>query len=316
MAAPFRIDTHHHFFPPSYVAALGGPEAIGRISAAGVAPPWSVEADLEEMARHDVALAVLSISTPGLAVGSELEAVRLARTCNEFAADLERDHPGSYRSLTTIPFPYVHSSLAEIAYAMDHQHASAVCLMTNYDGLYLGDDAFVPLLESLNDRDAIVFVHPTASASPRFHPTIIPSVLEFFFDTARTIAGLVFSRRHLQFPRIRFIFSHAGGAIGLSVGRMIQMAARIAPPPGEPKLDVPAALAGFYYDNAGPPIDADTYTFYTKKLFRPDHLLLGTDYPFARTLAVSIDPLSVLPLADADRSMIERGNAAGLLGIG
>ena len=56
--------------------------------------------------------------------------------------------------------------------------------------------------------------------------------------------------------------------MGLSAGRMILMALRIAPPPGEPRLDVAAALRGFFYDTAGPPFDPDLYAFLTKK--QPD----------------------------------------------
>ncbi len=316
LAASHRIDTHHHFFPPAYVAAIGGPGVIGAISASGVAPPWSVEADLAEMDAHGVAMSVLSISTPGLAVGSEAEAVRLARICNDYAADLSTKHPDAYRSFASIPLPYMKASLAEVDHALDALGACGICLMTNYGGKYLGDDAFIPLLESLNDRDAVVFVHPTGSAAPRFHPDILPSVLEFYFETSRTIASLVFARRHFQYPRIRFIFSHAGATMGLSAGRMIQMSLRIAPPLGEPKLDVAAALAGFYYDTAGPPFDLDLYTFLTRKLFAPDHLLLGTDYPFARTLGISVGPIATLPIPGAERSMIERDNAAALLRLG
>ena len=40
MQAPRRIDTHHHFIPPRYLAAVGA-EAIGRTLVSGRAPEWT-----------------------------------------------------------------------------------------------------------------------------------------------------------------------------------------------------------------------------------------------------------------------------------
>lgn len=63
--------------------------------------------------------------------------------------------------------PHVKETIKEIEYALDVLKLDGVGLLSNYDQSYLGDDEFDNVMANLNQRDAIVFVHPS-SASSRF----------------------------------------------------------------------------------------------------------------------------------------------------
>ncbi len=86
---------------------------------------------------------------------------------------------------------------------------------------------FDPVLEALNDRDAVVFVHPALHPSSRTLELPWPGfMMEYVFDTTRAAVNLVFSGAIERFPRIRFVLAHAGGlmpyfAWRLSVSPMI-----------------------------------------------------------------------------------------------
>jgi hypothetical protein len=81
--------------------------------------------------------------------------------------------------------------------------------------------AFQPILEELNRRKAVVYFHPTtANCCGNLIPGVAPATIEWPVDTARAILSLFYSGRLLRYPDIRFIFSHAGGALPALSGRI------------------------------------------------------------------------------------------------
>lgn len=72
--------------------------------------------------------------------------------------------------------------------------ADGVCFLTSYQGKYLGDAAFAPVMDELNRRSAVVYTHP---ARPDCCRNLIPDVpetmIELATDTTRTIASVLFS---------------------------------------------------------------------------------------------------------------------------
>jgi hypothetical protein len=71
---------------------------------------------------------------------------------------------------------------------------------------------FLPLMEKLNRRKAVVYTHPTtAKCCGNLIPGILDVTVEYNTDTTRTIASLLFGGTLKRCPDLRFIFSHAGG---------------------------------------------------------------------------------------------------------
>src|SRR5579875_1440090 len=109
-----RIDIHHHFFAPEYLAAMGSgmanrPEVKG----------WSLERTFEEMDKNGVAAAMLSLSPPGIHLGDRDATKKLARAINEHAAKLRAAHPARFGHFASVPMPNMDDAVAEIAYAPD-----------------------------------------------------------------------------------------------------------------------------------------------------------------------------------------------------
>lgn len=309
-AQPRLIDVHNHIIPPFYLAEnrerIAGARG-GQISPAWL--EWTPEQALAEMDKHGVATAVLSLSQPGVWFGKIEEARSTARRCNEYAADLVRKHPGRFGLFAALPLPDAEGSLREIEYAFDELKADGIGLLTSYDDRYLGDPVYYPVMEELNRRKAVVFVHPTTPTCCRtLMPGVATVIAEVPQDTARTILSLLYTGTVARFKNIRFIFSHAGGTMPMLAGRFSDYA------PKDLATKIPKGvvheLGRFYYDIAvsgyRPAIAA------LSSLVPMKQILLGSDHPY-RQLAESVQGMKKLGLSAAALKAIGRDNALALL---
>ena len=291
----FRIDVHHHFAPPTFVAAVTAQDA-GNPSLR----KWTPRVSIEEMDKGGVATAMLSITRPGIWFGDNAAARKLARECNEYAARMMADYPGRFGLFAVLPLPDVDASLREIEYSMDTLKADGIAVMSNHDGKYLGDPAFAPVMDELNRRKAIVYEHPLRE--DRENPL---NGIELITDTARTIGSLLASGTVLRCPDIRFIFAHGGGTLPSAFVRMGGTAQKY------PNGLIPE-LQKFYYDIA----QAYSPYFFPsfKKLVPLSHILFGTDYPLGAGVDVVAKGLRDNGgFSASEVRAIERENALALL---
>ena len=308
---PGLIDLHHHILPPAYMA-----EARDRVVAQyqGTLPAavasWTPQEALAEMDRSGVATAIVSISTPGVWFGDKVAARRLARTCNEYAARLVRDHPGRFGFFAAVPLPDQEGALSEIDYALAALKADGIGLMTSYGDRWPGDPAFSEVFEEINRRKAVVYFHPTGPDCCRDLMSYVPYVVtELPHDTTRAITSLLFSGSLSRLRETRFIFSHAGGTMPMLAGR-IARAARGREEIGR-KLPngVEWELRRLHYEIAGsanrPAMAALT------NLVPMSQILFGTDYPYA-PVRTTAEGMRDLGMTDDDLKRIGRENALAL----
>ena len=304
---PFRIDVHHHLSSPGFIA-----EITGRRTGQVPLMKWTVTQSIEDMDKGGVATSVLSISEPSVFFGNFDAARKLARETNEFGAKLIADHPGRFGMFATVPLPDVEGTLREIEYALDTLKMDGVCMMTDYQGKFLGDPAFKPVREELNRRKAVVYTHPFRNDCCRnLVPDVFEPLIELGTDTTRTIASLLFSGSAEQFPDIKWIFSHAGGTAPFLMQRFTYyFAARKDLQPRLPRG--PAYyMERFYYDTANAmtihPLASLT------KLVTPTQILFGTDFPFLTAKSTAAGLREVGLFNTADLRAIERDNAVQLM---
>ncbi len=305
-----RIDVHHHILPPEYVATVGDAR-IGPLILAGRTPEWTPQMSVEAMDRNGIATAVTSISAPGMWFGDHQETRHLSRVCNEYAATIQRDHPGRFGVFASLPLPDIDASLAEIAHALDVLGADGIGLLTSYGDRYPGDAAFAPVFDELDRRGAVVYFHPTNAACSQCLPEIPAATLDFPFDTTRAIVSLLFGGTFARCANIRFIFSHAGGTVPFLAERIARLAVRPEFKEKVPNGVVPE-LRRLYYDTA---LSANWLAFRSLlELVASDHVLFGSDYPFApeATMTATVKGLAELGLPAGDLLGIERDNALAL----
>ena len=244
------VDVHHHCFPTN-----------AKIK------PWNIMED--ELMMNKVKVDEVILSCP-LRVDS--------LSANEYNSFIWKNCETSkrYHMLACLGYDDIELSLIEIEKYKDK--AVGFALNThNYD-IYLGDNHINPLLDKLNQIEAIVVVHPNhfrASANQKVVFTGNDSVYEYTFDTARAMFDLVLQGKIKRWPNIKWVLPHAGGVIPFLAHRVSVSSLWGCTDMSE--VEIMEDLKSFYYDLA---LNHSKCNYqFMKSFVSVSRLLYGTDYP-------------------------------------
>ncbi|MFC1981726.1 amidohydrolase family protein [Chloroflexota bacterium] len=207
-----RIDIHHHILPEEYIAKLKG---IGITTAIGREfPDWSPKKSLSFMKKNGISKAITSISTPGVNLQDRAFSKNLARLCNDYSAELVSEYPEQFGAFAVLPLYETEDALKEMEYALDTLHLDGVAILTNFEGIYLGDPKYDALLAELDRRGAVVHIHPHDPPFGTIPNLKFPNAMvEAPFDTTRAVTNMIYNGTLDKYKKVRFVLSHAGGAI-------------------------------------------------------------------------------------------------------
>ncbi|KAL8792157.1 MAG: hypothetical protein Q9195_005253 [Heterodermia aff. obscurata] len=337
-----KIDVHTHFLTPTYRAALlhNGHQHLDGMPAV---PEWSAEAHLAFMEANGIEKSILSRCTPSPGVSPDArENQLLARESNDYAANLKASNPSRFGYFAFLPLPDIQASLEEIEYVFSGPApADGIMLLSNNGGHYLGDPYLRPILEALNNRRALVFVHPVSPCPPAHSATyatpyerytvsaplasVYPApIFEFFFDSARSFIDLIMSGTARRFPHIKWIVTHCGGVLPSLIDRMVLFVDYFGGPFREfrnggeiGRDDVERVVREqFWFDLAGNPVPnlVDALLRFSSK----ERLLFGSDTPFtpfeaAGRVVRHLEEGLRKKFGEEDLRMIWRENALRLL---
>ena len=252
----------------------------------GLKPPeWSADLSLEFMTRNAIGSAILSLSAPATEfVKDKKGAASLAREVNDYAASIRDQHPHRIGFFATLPsLDDTSACLEEIEYTFNVLKADGVTLLTSYGKSYLGTPGFRPIWDDLDSRNAVVFVHPTMSpAGGALETPYVPQpLIDFPHETTRTAIHLIVSNTVRDHPNCKIILSHGGGTLPYMATRVANMSAdgKFVTKTAEEFLE---EARSFYFDLA-----LTAYSFPLDLLMtfaKPDHILYGSDFPFAREM--------------------------------
>ncbi|HBI03259.1 MAG TPA: amidohydrolase [Paenibacillaceae bacterium] len=132
-------------------------------------------------------------------------------------------------------------------------------------GLHIGDEYWYPLYEALVEMDVPVLIHSAGCSSPRESYT-----LHFINEESIAIMSLLESNVFNDFPNLKVVVSHTGGAIPYHMGRFRAWRYRN----GREDFDV--SLKKLYFDTVNYSQEALELAF---KVIGTDNLLFGTENP-------------------------------------
>ena len=266
------IDVHSHIITPEFVSAL---ETEGRVMDEGFPlPKYDVYNHLKWMDEAGVETSVLTLAAP------QPTSAQTVRQTNEAAARIKKEHPGRFMFCAALPLPDVSKAIEEAKYALDVLKADGIKLATNVDGQYLGAPELDTLFSVLNERKAVVILHPhrPEPVNRQVMQQTPLAMQEYLSETTRAVSNMISRNVLARYNHIKVVVPHCGAYLPLAIPRMKSLTPVMQANKMVGEIDYEANLRTLYYDLAGahsPEVIRMLLTFTT-----PDHLLYGSDYPY------------------------------------
>src|SRR3989440_4944561 len=218
----------------------------------------------------------------------------LSRRLNDHIAEVVRNHPTRFAGLATIPLQDPDLAASELERcvcelglrgAQIGTHVDANPHSGRIDTLNLDNASLQPVWNAAEQLGAAIFVHPwDMMGKERMLKYWLPWLVGMPAESSLAICSMMFGGVFDRFPKLRVAFAHGGGAFPGTIGR-IEHGFQVRPDlvaidnKRNPRqyLATESAPGRFYVDSLVHDIDALKLLL---KLFGPERVALGSDYPF------------------------------------
>jgi aminocarboxymuconate-semialdehyde decarboxylase len=239
---------------------------------------WSPQVRINDMDREGIAAQVLSpipvtfcyqASTPG--------AVELATAQNDFFAKIVHDHPDRFRALGAVPLQDPDQAIAELRRCMGLPGFLGAEIATQIAGVALEDERLDRFFAVAHELGALLLVHPSdQDLLERLTSAGLGFGAGMPIETGTAAATLIGSGALSRRPGVQLCWSHGAGVLPAMIGRLDKGALIAGMTADAPEM--PRRLAANFW------CDSLTYNSAALRaaidLFGPEHVVLGSDYPF------------------------------------
>ena len=298
------IDVHSHHVPDEVLEITGGPLPADRRTGDLTA----LSSRLDVMTAQGVDVQVLSAWMGFLA--SDVET---ARRHNDALAGSVAKHPDRFVGLAVAPMADPDSAPAEVERAVKELDLRGVEIGTSVLGANLDEPAFGPFFGKVEELNVPIFIHPVnpTLGVERLGKYRLENLIGNVTETAVAAASLIFGGVLDEFPRLLIVLAHGGGSCPYIRGRWDhglraqRLDAKTERPPSE-------LLKTLYYDALTHSTDALEYLV---GFVGAEHVMLGTDFPFAMGEANPVQAIEDAALSPPQKQAIIGDNAAALFRV-
>ncbi|HYV25791.1 MAG TPA: amidohydrolase family protein [Pyrinomonadaceae bacterium] len=323
-----KFDLHTHYYPPIYFDKIrelpsefsfdkspSGQTIITYRGARffGVTPPMTdVAKRIEDMDRVGIDVEVVSLSTPNVFFTDAEHQPEIARIVNDAYAELVARHPTRFKGFASIPMDDPNTALHELHRAIDELKMNGVILLSNIGGKPLTSPQYRSFFAEANRMKLCILLHPMlpVSAEP-FREYVLGPIVGFMFDTTLAVARMCFDGMFKDFPDIRWIVAHLGGAVPYLMERLdngwrdfVECRAKIDELPS-------TYLKRLYYDTVN--FNPHMLTM-VRDMIGADHMVMGSDYPhLLGSIDRAVSSIEGLEIPEEEKRRIFEGTALSIL---
>ena len=329
-----RVDIHCHYLNPE-VQAKVAPMNPGQFEPSGTftnaitrevnvkqirdrGPKLStIEVRLKDMDRMGIDIQAVSPAPNQCVYWAEPSlGLELARSVNDRLAEIVATWPDRFVALGSVPLQNADLAVQELERCVKRLGLRGVEILPNVNGKELTDPSLglEKFFAKVQELDAVIFMHPLGyTQGERLTNHYFNNVIGNPLDTTVAVSHLIFDGVMERNPKLKVMLPHAGGYLAHYWARM-DHAHRARPDCRTVIKKAPSSyLKKFYFD---------TITFDKQMLrhlidkYGPEHVLLGTDYPYDMGEEDPVGLISSVPrLSAADKELIMGKSAAKLLKI-
>jgi predicted TIM-barrel fold metal-dependent hydrolase len=281
---PRVVDTHTHYLPPSYRAALqreversaqfAHEQRLRLQSSPGDdAPANRLDLRLEAMERDGVHTSLVSLPPPAATFGARELATRVARDANDELVAAAQGSGGRLAALLSLPLSHREASLAELERVGGAAGVVGVQVLTTGRTADLAPDAAGEVLGAIAALGLPVVLHPAVEPSPPvFDDWMLGASLAPVMSSSVAAVRLVLSGLLDRHPSMVVVVPHLGGTIPYLLRRIEDFGR------GQAEHDLSHYLRTRMY--------LDTCSYHPPAMrcavdtVGHGRLLLGSDYPF------------------------------------
>ncbi|MBM4305749.1 MAG: hypothetical protein FJ123_03335 [Deltaproteobacteria bacterium] len=275
-------------------------------------PMTNIDIRLKDMEEAGIDMQALSLSIPGVDFLDPQEGLEYAQISNEGIAHVCRQHPNHFVGIASVPLKDTEMAIREIRRAIKELGMKGVCIGSNIDGIFIDGRRFWPFFSEIEKLGIPIFVHPmNPPGNEAMNDYRLAPMIGYEMDICLAVARIVFSGLMEQYPKLKFIISHLGGAIPYLIGR-IENCYNAYPECREKITKSPLTyLQEMYFD---------TVSFYEPALMcayaftKADKLVMGSDYPHViGDIKRAVSSINTLSIPEAEKKMILGENVKQLL---
>lgn len=207
------------------------------------------------------------------------DGLAVAQFLNDDIADLQVKYPKNYISLGTLPMQDTDLAIQELERCKYELNLPGIQIGSNINDMNLSEERFYPIFEAAERLDMAIMIHPwNMMGFSSMEKYWLPWLVGMPAETTRAAASLIFSGVMEKLPKLRFLFSHAGGSLLTTMGR-IEHGFNCRPDlvAIDNQVNPREYIGKFWIDS----ITHDPKLFdYVLDLQGSKKICLGTDYPF------------------------------------
>jgi aminocarboxymuconate-semialdehyde decarboxylase len=327
-----NIDMHAHCIAPEFVelvekegarhnvVMITDKDGRRRFSVAGRSSPPLPPAFFSPLAKRFTDMQERRIDMQVISTQVDLSGYNLAphdglwfcTVQNESLAHLAQQYPEKLAAMATVPLQEPTLAAQELKRAIDTLHMHGVEIGTSVNNVYLDDAGLDVFWAAAQELDVPIFLHPLdMKGMERLEQYYLNILIGFPTETSIAAPRLSLSGVLDRFPHLKICLAHAGGFLPYLFGRLDRGYEATPMLQSVHLNEIPSRyLQCFYFDTIAHSQAALDYLY---TLVGPQHILLGTDYPFEIGDPHAVEYVQRIEHSTAEEiAMISGNNAASL----